>query len=242
MAKSAARRRFPPQRRVHRSRLGTPRALPPGRGLVHDRSPVGPSPIRRRGCQPGERPQVTNKPQVLHLARGLGFDVPPTLVTNDAGLLTCELDRRELIVKPVNGGDFARDLREVLPGAARWTALWPPRRSSSAGWCRRRSASTGSAAVLPLSTGGRRARLPLHRGLPGRPPGGPGPAGGVDRPPRRADGPAADGLPAPPTSRPARRPGACSSWSINNSPMFAAFDAVSGGRLTGALADFLRGR
>ena len=184
---------------------------------------------------------VTNKPQVLHLARQLGFDIPPTLVSNDHELLTRELDRHELIVKPVNGGDFARDLRETLPKAATVNGslaapaivqrrLVPPeiRVYRIDGRCFPYQLvadaldyrSTADCKVVPLEVSG------LPEGLTGRL------AALMDR--MRMDFGAADFKACPETGR-------LQFLEINNSPMFAAFDAVSEGRLTHAMADFLRG-
>ena len=186
--------------------------------------------------------QVTNKPEVLHLARRLGFDIPPTLVTNDQARLTEELERRELIVKPVNGGDYARDLREVLAGAATVNGslaspaivqrrLVPPevRVYRIAGRCFPYQLvadaldyrSTADCRILPLET----ADLP--EGLTGRL------VALMDH--LRMDFGAADFKACPDTGR-------LQFLEINNSPMFAGFDAASEGRLTHALADFLAPR
>jgi len=183
--------------------------------------------------------QVTNKPEVLHLARGLGLDVPPTLVTNDHELLTAELERREMIVKPVNGGDFARDLREVLPGAATVNGslaspaivqrrLVPPeiRVYRIAGRCFPYQLvadaldyrTTADCQVVPLEVSD------LPGGLTDRL------AALMDH--LQMDFGAADLKACAETGR-------LQFLEINNSPMFAAFDAASGGRLTHALADFL---
>jgi glutathione synthase/RimK-type ligase-like ATP-grasp enzyme len=183
--------------------------------------------------------QVTNKPEVLHLARRLGFEVPPTLITNDAGRLADELARHELIVKPVNGGDFARDLREVLPGAAQVAGslaspaivqrrLVPPeiRVYRIDGRCFPYQLvadaldyrSTADCRVVSLEPSD------LPAGLTGKL------AALMDH--LQMDFGAADFKADPETGR-------LRFLEVNNSPMFAAFDAVSGGRLTRAMADFL---
>ncbi|HEX4962669.1 MAG TPA: hypothetical protein VF173_17670 [Thermoanaerobaculia bacterium] len=182
---------------------------------------------------------VTNKPQVLHIARQLGFDVPPTLVTNDHELLASELSRHELIVKPVNGGDFARDLAEVFPqvdtvnGSLASPAIvqrklvppeirvynirgrfFPYQLVADALDYRTRS----DCKVVPLEVSD------LPEGLTDRL------AALMER--MSMDFGAADFKACPETGR-------LQFLEINNSPMFTAFDAVSGGRLTSALADFL---
>jgi glutathione synthase/RimK-type ligase-like ATP-grasp enzyme len=182
---------------------------------------------------------VTNKPQVLHLARQLGFDVPSTLVTNDHELLTSELTRHDLIVKPVNGGDYARDLREVLPQVSTVNGslaapaiiqrkLVPPEirvyRIDGRFFPYQLVAdaldyrSTTDCRIVPLE------ESDLPSGLTARL------AALMDR--LQMDFGAADFKACPTTGR-------LQFLEINNSPMFAAFDSVSGGRLSQALADFL---
>lgn len=182
---------------------------------------------------------VTNKPQVLHMARQLGFDVPPTLITNDHELLTSELARHELIVKPVNGGDYARELKDVLPQAQTVNGglaspaivqrrlvppeirvynidghFFPYQLVADALDYRSRS----DCKVVPLE------ESDLPAGLTDRL------AALMER--MEMDFGAADFKACPQTGR-------LQFLEINNSPMFVAFDAVSEGRLTAALADFL---
>jgi len=61
--------------------------------------------------------QITNKPHVLFLAQRAGLEVPATLISNDHAFLSGEVRGRQLIVKPVNGGDYARELEPVLESA-----------------------------------------------------------------------------------------------------------------------------
>jgi hypothetical protein len=58
-----------------------------------------------------------SKPYVLSLARQFGLAVPRTLVSNDQGRVRQETSQRALIAKPVNGGDYARLIQDVLPAA-----------------------------------------------------------------------------------------------------------------------------
>ena len=57
---------------------------------------------------------ITNKLQVLIMARQVGLAIPSTRITNDAEFLTHEVKAHELVVKPVNGGDYTRKLATVL--------------------------------------------------------------------------------------------------------------------------------
>jgi hypothetical protein len=63
--------------------------------------------------------QMTNKPLVLHWAKSVGLTVPQTMVSNDFDYLARYEPERSLIVKPINGGGFCQDFREV----GRQTAL-----------------------------------------------------------------------------------------------------------------------
>jgi glutathione synthase/RimK-type ligase-like ATP-grasp enzyme len=57
--------------------------------------------------------QVTNKPQVLHLAQAAGLAVPHTIVTNDFSYIEENEAGTELVVKPVNGGGYCESFKEV---------------------------------------------------------------------------------------------------------------------------------
>ncbi|HKY05535.1 MAG TPA: hypothetical protein VJQ56_11630 [Blastocatellia bacterium] len=182
---------------------------------------------------------VTNKLQVLYLARQVGFEIPSTLVSNDYSLLSNEIASRELIVKPVNGGDFARDLKDVLaaaivssgslasPGIVQERLVPPeirvykingryfPYQLVADALDYR---STTDCKVVPLEV------TDLPRGLTDR-------LGDLmDR--LGMDFGAADFKACPRTGR-------LQFLEVNSGPMFAAFDAVSDGRLTNAIADFL---
>lgn len=54
------------------------------------------------------------KPHQLLVARRVGLDIPWTLVTNDVSRLRVET-QRQLVVKPINGGEYCQRLRDVLP-------------------------------------------------------------------------------------------------------------------------------
>ncbi|MBP0017508.1 MAG: hypothetical protein J7647_08115 [Cyanobacteria bacterium SBLK] len=185
--------------------------------------------------------KVTNKPQVLHLAKKLGLTVPSTLLSNDVTLLMQEMKKGPLIVKPVNGGDFAQELAGVLQKAPIiknslaapalvQEQLVPPEIRIYGIDCQffvyklvadaLDYRSTSDCQVIPLSVSdvpeGLLDRLAaLMREL-------------------QMDFCAADFKACPQT-------GELKFLEINNSPMFVAFDAVSEGRLIGAFVDFLNG-
>jgi glutathione synthase/RimK-type ligase-like ATP-grasp enzyme len=182
---------------------------------------------------------VTNKPHVLRLAREVGFDIPSTLVSNDFGLLSQEMEKRSLIVKPVNGGDYTKEIKDVLqttpvlndtlaapaiiqeclvPPEIRVYGIngqyFPYKLVADALDYR----STSECKVVGLEV----ADLP--EGLTKRL------AALMEQ--LQMDFGAADFKACPQTGR-------LLFLEINSSPMFAAFDAVSEGRLTNALVDFL---
>jgi hypothetical protein len=182
---------------------------------------------------------VTNKPHALCLAREAGLDVPSTFVSNDFELLSRRLEAGPLIAKPVNGGDYTRELSEVLraapvqgsslpaPAVVQEQLVPPEVRVYRVGerfFAYQLVAdaldyrTTADCKVLPLDD----ADLPegLTDGLRAL----------TDR--LQIDFGAADFKACPRTGR-------LLFLEINNGPMFAAFDAVSGNRLTDALIDFL---
>jgi hypothetical protein len=184
-------------------------------------------------------PQVTNKLLVLRLARELGFDIPFTLASNDFGRLGRELAQRALVVKPVTGGDYTRDLPDVLgtapvvrgslaAPAIVQERLAPPEirvyRIHRRCFAYQLVAealdyrSTPECAIIPVAA----SELPdgLTEPL----------ATLMER--VHMDFGAADFKACPRTGR-------LRFLEINDNPMFAAFDAVSGGRLTDALVDRL---
>lgn len=57
---------------------------------------------------------VTNKLHVLCVAREVGLPIPSTIVSNEHDLLTDLASRKPRITKPVNGGDYAREMADVL--------------------------------------------------------------------------------------------------------------------------------
>jgi glutathione synthase/RimK-type ligase-like ATP-grasp enzyme len=183
--------------------------------------------------------QMTNKPHALCLAREVGLDIPSTVVSNDFELLSRELEARALIAKPVNGGDYTRELSEVLRSAPVLDSslpapaivqerLMPPEirvyRVGERFFAYQLVAdaldyrTTADCNVVPLEL----EDLPVGltdklRAL-------------TDR--LQIDFGAAD-------FKACARTGRLLFLEINNGPMFAAFDAVSAGRLTNALIDFL---
>lgn len=182
---------------------------------------------------------VTNKLQVLYMARQVGFDIPSTLISNDYELLRSEMSKRELVVKPVNGGDFTRELKDVMPNVTIQNGslaspaiiqgrLVPPEirvyRINERYFPYQLVAdvldyrSTSECQIIPLDEADLPSGLTEHLGeLMNR---------------LQMDFGAADFKACPDTGR-------LQFLEINNGPMFAAFDAASGGRLTNAIADFL---
>jgi hypothetical protein len=55
------------------------------------------------------------KPHVLALAQRLGIEIPWTTVTNYLAELRANPSLPDFVVKPINGGDYCRNLAEVLP-------------------------------------------------------------------------------------------------------------------------------
>ena len=167
--------------------------------------------------------------------------MPSTLVSNDHALLAARAAAAPWITKPVNGGDYARELAAVLeiapqkdgslaaPSIAQ-ERLVPP---GDPGLRHRRP-------VLRLPAHRRRARLPLHRRLQGGAlPLGDLEPGIVERlgalmTRLDLDYGAADFKADPQTGR-------LRFLEINNGPMFSGFDATCAGQLSGAIADFLSG-
>jgi len=183
--------------------------------------------------------EVTNKLNVLRIAREAGLPSPRTVVTNDRRLLEPMVTNGGWITKPVNGGDYARLLADVLKNAPHRDGahaspaivqeqLVPPevRVYSIAGrfFAFQLIAdaldyrSTADCRVVPLDV----AELPsqLIEGLQRL----------MER--LRMDFGAAD-FKASPES------GELQFLEINNGPMFAAFDSACDGRLTDAMAEWL---
>jgi hypothetical protein len=183
--------------------------------------------------------QVTNKLLVLRLAREVGFAIPFTLASNDLGRLRHELAQRTLVVKPVAGGDYTRALPDVLgtapviqgslpAPAIVQERLVPPEirvyRLHQRCFAYQLVAealdyrATADCGIMPV------AEADLPDGFTARL------ATLMDR--LQMDFGAADFKACP-------RTGQWQFLEINDGPMFAAFDAVSGGRLTDALVDCL---
>lgn len=181
--------------------------------------------------------QVT-KPYVLHLAKQLGLAVPDSLVTNDTYLLD-RLDSVEWIAKPVTGGEYTLALDDVLGEAERrerWAEspaivqrrlIAPDLRIYRVGeaWCAFELLSDkldyrvdANVKIVPLDPHrdltDPLGRLMEHLGL---------------------DFGAADFKRCPDT-------GAYRFLEVNSAPMFAAFDRVVAGALSGAILDWLMPR
>jgi glutathione synthase/RimK-type ligase-like ATP-grasp enzyme len=182
---------------------------------------------------------VTNKLHALCLARAVGLDIPSTVVSNDFELLSRELESRKLIAKPVNGGDYTKELSDVLRAAPVLESslpapaivqelLVPPEIRVYRVGERFFAYNLVADALDYRTTADCRVVAVAEEELPE------GLTGGL-----RAltdllqiDFGAADFKTCPRTGR-------LRFLEINNGPMFAAFDAVSDNRLTDALIDFL---
>lgn len=177
------------------------------------------------------------KPQQLLVAREHGLAIPSTLVTNDATRLESLQDER--VVKPVAGGEYTLPLGETLKGAARrgnalaapaivQSRLVPPElriyrvggelisfhvESTALDYRTDRKAR-----VVHVRTDKRLAE-PLRKTMDAL----------------NLDFGAADFKKCPETGR-------MLFLEVNSGPMFAAFDAVSDGAVSRAIARWLKGR
>ena len=175
------------------------------------------------------------KPEQLMIARACGLAIPKTLVTNDLEGLA-RLNAARSVVKPVAGGDYCRELADVLPSTeARGRAaaspaivqerLVPPEmrvyrvgrtflsfdvRSDALDY----RTSTNTAVTFRKNE--RSLIAPLRRLMNLL----------------RLDFGAADFKTCPKTGR-------FLFLEVNSSPMFAAFDAASDGAVSQAIAEFL---
>jgi hypothetical protein len=183
--------------------------------------------------------EMTNKLEVLLLARDLGLEIPYTVVSNDRELLFSQMAQRPLIAKPVNGGDYTRELSDIMEDAPHREGgfaapsfvqerLVPP--EVRVYWIAGKVFAfqvvadaldyriTAECKVLPLADSELPPQLIEALGqLMGR---------------LRMDFGAADFKTCPATGR-------LRFLELNNGPMFAAFDAACHGRLTLAMAEFL---
>ncbi len=91
----------------------------------------------------------TNKVHVLHVARAVGLLIPSTRVTNDFRALSASRDAR--IAKPINGGDYARDLSDAMAPAEPREGALAARPSFKSGWSHLKCASTQSLENSSLS-------------------------------------------------------------------------------------------
>jgi hypothetical protein len=182
---------------------------------------------------------VTNKLEVLCLARDLGLEIPVTMVTNDHTLLASLMAQRRLIAKPVNGGDYTRELGDIMKTAPHRDGslaapsfvqerLVPP--EVRVYWIAGRSFAFQLVAdALDYRTTADCKVLPLDdTAVP------PEILAGLGRLMERLqmDFGAADFKTCPETGR-------LRFLELNNGPMFAAFDNACEGRLTLAMAEFL---
>jgi hypothetical protein len=179
-----------------------------------------------------------SKPHVLLLARRAGLEIPATLVTNDMRLVQARAAGRELVYKPVSGGDYCREIGVMLEaGWKSWPATAPEtvqhrlvqpevRVYAVAG---RYWAFTMDSPDLDYreKQTARPAPFPLEE-LPA------GLLEGMARVMEELglDWGAADFKTDPETGR-------LLFLEINSQPMFSLFDRITGGELAGAIVDFL---
>jgi hypothetical protein len=178
-----------------------------------------------------------SKPHVLRVARGVGLEVPFTRVTNDRRALERLAREGAWIAKPVAGGDFCRELGVVLgeaeaplpPLLVQPRLEQPEVRVYGVGARRIAFGMRSDALDYRTRTDTRVEPLALEEVPPGI-------VDGLGRlmAELRMDYAAADFKTDPRTGR-------LLFLEINSSPMFAAFDRVSGGAVGGAIVDLLTG-
>ena len=183
----------------------------------------------------------TNKPFMLRLAAECGLAIPRTLITNDLRMLDELRGAAEMIAKPVPGGGYTQLLADLLSGTPRKDG-----RSAAPAFVQRRLATPE---VRIYGVGGqfipfavisdqldyradeatRVEHLPLESVAPGV-------VAALARLMDRLsmEYAAADFRTHPDT-------GELVFLEINSGPMFAGFDAVSGGAVSNAILDYLAG-
>lgn len=185
------------------------------------------------------REAAAQKPHALHLAREAGLAIPPTRITNHLEGLAGLAPGEPKVVKPVNGGGYCERLDDVLakteardgataaPAIAQPELVQPEVRvygiggrflafsmiSEDLDYRVRQSARVEPLPEVPAGLAGGLARLMERMGL---------------------DFGAAD-------FKTSRDTGDLLFLEMNTSPMFAAFDLVSGNAVSEALTDFLAG-
>jgi hypothetical protein len=183
--------------------------------------------------------RITNKLEVLRLAREAGLEIPVTTVTNDHALLSSWVVQRQLIAKPVNGGDYTRELSDIIKTAPHRDGslaapsfvqerLVPP--EIRIYWIAGQTfafrveadaldyRSVADCKVVPIENNTLQPEIFLALGRL------------MER--LEMDFGAADFKACPTTGR-------LRFLELNNGPMFAAFDNACHGRLTAAMVDFL---
>ncbi|MDB4950146.1 MAG: hypothetical protein JWM27_2795 [Gemmatimonadetes bacterium] len=185
--------------------------------------------------------RAMNKPFHLTLAARAGLQIPRTLVTNDAARLHDESARARMVAKPVPGGGYCQPLDEVLAsaplrdGRAAAPAIvqnrleQPEVRIYGVGGRFLPFAVRSDVLDYRASKATRVEALPLDAV----------PAELVAGLARLMDALGMDYGAADFKTDPAT--GRLVFLEINSSPMFAAFDAVSGGAVSDAIIDFLLG-
>jgi hypothetical protein len=182
--------------------------------------------------------QQLNKPWVLVEAASHGLDVPDTVVSNDARLLSQLIRGGSFIGKPVNGGEYTRHLAHLLSetesraGAYAAPAIIQPELTapdlrvyvigSASHYFTIHSPAldyrTGASAIEYVSSGFEGLERPLF-----------GLANSL-----QLDFAAADFKRCPVTGR-------FLFLEINTAPMFSSFDEKAGGALTRSIIDWLKG-
>lgn len=181
-----------------------------------------------------------HKPTVLHLARQVGLAIPDTLVSNNFESVREFRAGKPKIVKPINGGGYCQRLDEVLaetesrrPGVAAAPAIVQPELVQPEYRVYRIGDAFLGFAVISGELDYRTTqdcRLEPWREIP------PELVAGLGRLTDRLglDFGAADFKTCPDTGR-------LLLLEVNTGPMFAAFDRVSDGTVTAAIASFLEG-
>lgn len=180
-----------------------------------------------------------NKPYYLYLARRAGLEIPETVVTNDLVALERLSEGHPMIAKPVPGGGYAQPLEELLASAPRRDGRaaapaivqqrleQPEVRIYAVGGRFIPFAVKSNVLDYRTSDETRVEHLPLERVQPGL-------VEGLGRLMEilEMDYGAADFKTDPATGR-------LLFLELNSSPMFVAFDAVSGFAVSDAIIEFL---
>ncbi|HEX7239008.1 MAG TPA: hypothetical protein VF263_01970 [Longimicrobiaceae bacterium] len=76
--------------------------------------------------RPNARMLDANKLHALYVARQVGLEVPETLLTNDVRMLRSLAAERALVFKPVQGGEYCREIDEMFVREREAGPMLPP--------------------------------------------------------------------------------------------------------------------